>query len=247
MKELRDPSTLHEWLCCISPKCGTNLNSVEFIDALRLRVGAIFSDEGIECRKCGNPTDSRLLHAQCCDRANATKGHYKVRDCVHALNSVHDPSAQLEVIGLSPSYPLLRPANILCSGPTGLVALDINVSSPFSQSAGEDCCDASFRRKERDYGHVISELASKGITFTPLCFSSYGRLHSEVKEWLEFSSRAAARRRGIVDFRPLLGRTRRNLAVVIQRRLVDQVRACLPHSEVELESIFRDLDHAATC
>ena len=116
---------------------------------------------------------------------------------------------------------------------------------PFSQSAGEDCCDASFRRKERDYAHVIPELVSKGITFMPLCFSSYGRLHSEVKEWLEFSSRAAARRRGIVDFRSLLGRTRRNLAVVIQRRLVDQVRACLPHSEVELESIFRDLDHAA--
>ena len=41
MKELRDPFTLHEWLSCISPKCGTTLNSVEFIEALRLRVGAI--------------------------------------------------------------------------------------------------------------------------------------------------------------------------------------------------------------
>ena len=151
------------------------------------------------------------------------------------------------MIGLSPSYPLLRPADILCSGPIGLVALDVNVSSPFSLSAGENCCDASFRRKQRDYAHIIPDLVSKGITFVPLCFSCYGRLHSEVIEWLEFSSRAAARRRGIADFRPLLGRTRRNIAVAVQRRLIDQVRACLPHSEVELESIFRDLDHAATC
>ena len=163
LKELRDPDTLHEWLTCISPKCGATLNSTEFVEALRLRVGAIFSEEGVDCRKCGNPTDNRLYHAQCCDRINATKGHYKVRDCVHALSSIRDSSAQPDAIGLAPSFPKLRPADILCSGPTGLVALDINVSSPFSQNAGGDSCDASFRRKQHDYACIILELSDRGI------------------------------------------------------------------------------------
>ena len=67
----------------------------------------------------------------------------------------------------------------------------------------------------------------------------------KVKVWLEFSARAAARRRGISEFRPLLSRTRRNLAVAIQRRLIDQVRACLPHDAGILDGICRELDEAA--
>ena len=63
--------------------------------------------------------------------------------------------------------------------------------------------------------------------------------------WLEFSARAAARRRGISEFRPILSRTRRNLAVAIQRRLVDQVRACLPHDASILDDIGRELDEVA--
>ena len=120
-----------------------------------------------------------MSHAQCCDRSNATKGHYKVRDCVHVLASIHDPLAQLETTGLSPSYPQLRPADVFCSGPIGLVALDINVSSPFAQTAGDDCCEASFSRKCKDYKDILPELLKQGITYTPLCFSSLGRVCSE--------------------------------------------------------------------
>ena len=78
----------------------------------------------------------------------------------------------------------------------------------------------------------------------PLCFSSYGRLHAEVVRWLVFSGKAAARRRGISNFRSILARVRRNIAVAVQRRLVNRVRACLPHSEDALEGIFSELDHA---
>ena len=115
-----------------SPKCGAVLESSKFVDALRLRVGASFVEDGAECQKCSSPVDNRMAHAQCCDRSNATRGHYKVRDCVHVLSSIHDPLSQLETTGLSPSYPQLRPADVFCSGPIGLVALDINVSSPFA-------------------------------------------------------------------------------------------------------------------
>ena len=79
----------------------------------------------------------------------------------------------------------------------------------------------------------------------PLCFGSFGRLHPESNVWLEFSARAAARRRGINEFRPILSRTRRNLAVAIQRRLVDQVCACLPYDDTIIDGICRELDEAA--
>ena len=59
-----------------------------------------------------------------------------------------------------------------------------------------------------------------------------------------FSSRAAARRRGIADHRPILARTRRNIGIAIQKRLVDQVRGCLPHSDSALDGVIADLDGA---
>ena len=94
------------------------------------------------------------------------------------------------------------------------------MSSPFSQTAGDDCCEASFFRKRKDYAHILPELENQGISYIPLCFSSFGRLHAEVSKWLEFSARSAARRRGIVDYRPILSRCRRNIGVAIQRRLI---------------------------
>ena len=80
MRELRDPHTLHEWLVSSSPKCGAVLESSKFVDAVRLRIGASFVEDGAECQKCSTPVDNRMAHAQCCDRCNATRGHYKVRD-----------------------------------------------------------------------------------------------------------------------------------------------------------------------
>ena len=156
---------------------------------MRLRLGSTFTEDGAECRLCGIPVDSRMSHAQCCDRSNATKGHYKVRDCVHVLASIHDPLAQLKTTGLSPSYPQLRPADIFCSGPIGLVALDINVSSPFAKNAGDDCCDTSFKGKCKIYKHILPELVSQGIVYTPLCFSAFGRMYEEVVHWLDYSAK----------------------------------------------------------
>ena len=54
--------------------------------------------------------------------------------------------------------------------------------------------------------NILPELLEQGITYTPLCFRSFGRVHSEAIRWLEYSSRAAARRRGVADYRPILNR-----------------------------------------
>ena len=119
------------------------------------------------------------------------------------------------------------------------------MSSPFAQTAGDDCCEACFNRKCKDSKDILPELVQQGITYTPLCFSSFGRVHSEAIRWLEYSSRAGARRRGVADYRPILTRCRRNIGIAIQRRLVDQVRACLPNRENAMDVIFNELDNVA--
>ena len=54
-------------------------------------------------------------------------------------------------------------------------------------------------------------------------------------EQLRWRARAAARRRGIPDWRPLLQRMSAAISVELQRRLVAQVRRCMPE-EPEAES-----------
>ena len=160
---------------------------------------------------------------------------------MHRLASIHDSAAQIETTGLAPSRPELRPADIFCSGPSGLVALDVCVCSPFAISAGSDCCESAFVRKRNDYRDILEELRQQGIEYRPLVFSAYGRPHAETSKWLEFSARAAARKRGISDFKQILSRVYRNIAVAIQRRFVEQIRACLPCKDVFLDEMLSRL------
>ena len=116
LREFRDSSTLHEWLDSSSFKCGAILSSNEFVDFLRLRFGASFTEDASEYGKCGIPVGSRMVHAQCCDRSNATKGRYRVRCCVHKFASIHDPLVQLETIALAASNSQLRLTDIFSLG-----------------------------------------------------------------------------------------------------------------------------------
>ena len=75
--------------------------------------------------------------------------------------------------------------------------------SPFAINAGSDCCDSAFVRKRKDYCDILDELRQQGIEYIPLVFSAYGRPHAETSKWLEFSARAAARKRGISDFKQI--------------------------------------------
>ena len=115
------------------------------------------------------------------------------------------------------------------------------VCSPFVINAGSDCCDTAFNRKRKDYHHILDELRYQGIEYKPLVFSAYGRPHADASHWLVFSAKAAARKRGISDFKQILSRVQRNIAVSIQRRLVGQIRACLPCKDVFLDEILSSL------
>ena len=79
---------------------------------------------------------------------------------------------------------------------------------------------------KNDYKDILPELLKQGITYTLLYFSSSGRVRSGAIRCLGYSFRAAARRRGVADYRLILNRCRRNIGIAIQRRLVDHVRAC---------------------
>ena len=85
--------------------------------------------------------DRFVVHALCCASAESTVGHYRVRDSVHELVTLADPSAETEVEGLIPSRAYRRPADLLTSAalPGSLAALDIGVKAPNAVGADEDC------------------------------------------------------------------------------------------------------------
>lgn len=76
-------------------------------------------------------------------------------------------------------------------------------------------------------GAVIPELAREGVRYLPFAVSCFGRLHPDAAHCLGVLARAAARRRGLADYRPLLARARTSLAVQIWRRAACMASACM--------------------
>ena len=66
-----------------------------------------------------------------------------------------------------------------------------------------------------------------------MVWSSWGRAHLETQDTLQSLARAAARRRGLPDWRPLQQRARAAVSVELQRRLVAQLHRCLPQEDDE--------------
>ena len=148
---------------------------------------------------------------------------------VHMVAALGDPETVSEPLGLIPSRPSLRPADILTSAATGsLAALDVGVCSPEASGAGLDCCAAMYRRKRQTYAPFEDELRQGGLRYQPLVWSCYGRAHVEAVDTLQGLARTAAWRLGISDWRPMFHRARCAISVEIQKRIVAQVRRCMP-------------------
>ena len=155
-----------------------------------------------------------------------------MRDVVLGLAHLADPSSATETVGLVPSNPSLRPADILTSAalPGRMAALDIGITSPDGAGAGGDCCDAMFRRKRRDYQRYLHELeVEEGVSYRPMVWSAFGRAHPEADAMLESMALLAARRRGLLDHKLILRRVRAGIGVALVRRAVRMVLACVPH------------------
>ena len=236
--ELRDSSVSHEWLWRVSRAHGPAVPPGEFQDAVRIRLGAPCAGPGTECARCGAALGACCAHALCCARREATRGHYSVRDEVLVVAHLAQPSASIETAGLVPSAPALRPADILTSAalPGRLAALDIGVTCPEATGAGEDCCDAMYRRKRRAYAPHLRELEEEqDVAYRPMVWSAYGRAHPETEAMLTSMAVLAARRRGLRDHRPILRRVRCAIGVALVRRAVQMVHACIPHLDAEEE------------
>ncbi len=142
-----------------------------------------------------------------------------------------DPSVTTEPRGLTDAQS--RPADILTTAavPGRGAALDVCVASHSAAGALGDAAEAAFRRKLRHYRDVIPQLASAGIAFRPLVWTSEGRPHPAATRTLRYAAGLAAARGGSeADAAGLLRRWRHELRVAIQRRRAAMARAVLPRA-----------------
>ena len=222
LDELQDHSVSHEWLWMLHPGHGDLVPPDEFSDAVRVRLGAKFIDDVAPCERCGKLLSSNAAHALCCALPDATRGHNRVRDKVHDLVSIADPSASREAPELVTSFPTIRPADIFTETalPGGRTALDIGVATPGTCTAGNDCCDSMWSERFHHYREALPEMAGSGIHYVPLIFSCYGRAHPEAACMLENLAKRAARCIGVGDWHSMLRRTRASIGVMLVRRCV---------------------------
>ena len=156
---------------------------------------------------------------------------------MHAGFSVSDPGAAMEVDGLIPSAPELRPADVLtvAAHETALAAVDVGIAAPHSLDAGLDCTETMKQNNLRKYEDYLPELERQGTIYKPATISSYGRRHPDTTEMMTLAARRAARYRGLPDHRSLLNRWFRSLAAEVWRRVASMVRACMPGDSTETE------------
>jgi hypothetical protein len=230
LEDLRDTHQDHSWQFSLNPATDIVLPEDEWLTAVRLRLGCSVVHSESLCASCGECVlDRRGYHALCCSRAEATKGHNRVRDVMHAGCAVSDPGAATEVQGLIPSAPTLRPADILTIAmhETSIVAVDVGIKAPHAMDAGQDCTETMKQQKMRRYGPYLHEPQQQGIRFAPAIFSGFGRRHADTTKMMTLAAQRAARYRGMSKHHGLLDRWCRSVAAEIWRKAARMVHACL--------------------
>ena len=236
LAELVSPHVNHEWLWRLDPNKGPCLAADDYVAAVRLRLGAGGPSEAVPCASCG---DALLgpsgLHAMLCARGPSTRGHNAVRDELFAVASSLDSTSELEPLGLIPSRPRLRPADLL-TGVSGFsarhAALDVGICCPAAAGAGDDCVEAMRQRKLERLTPFSAELDAGGVEYRPITFSCYGRPHPDALHVMRAFARRLARRRGTeahVEERHLAAR----IGVEIWRRAARMLRQCLPDTAAD--------------
>jgi len=192
----------------------------EYVEAVRIRLGAGGPIDGGICSNCGERSlDRGGGHATCCAIGESTRGHNALRDTVFTFAKIADPSAELEPENLIPSRPRDRPADVLTAAVPGCVAaLDIGVASPAAAAAGDDAAEAMWRRKVNEREDVRPELEQAGIQYRPFVFTAYGRPHPAASEAIKHIIKLAARRKGFAA-KALERQFRSNISTVLARRL----------------------------
>ena len=135
-------------------------------------------------------------------------------------------------------YPLLRPADICTSAavPGRLAALNIGITAPNAGGSGDDSCAAVHDSKVAKYGPHEEALAGSGIVYAHMVFAALGRAHH--------LAHRAARRRGLLDYRPSLRYAKTAIGLEIARRAHSMVHAGFPKLRKEDEVMLFGIDPA---
>ena len=89
------------------------------------------------------------------------------------------------------------------------------------------------------YADVLPELERKGITYTPITFSCFGRRHGTTSKIMKEAASRAARFRGQLDCKQLLKRWEATVTIEIWRRAARMVKASFPKPG-RFEKLFVD-------
>jgi hypothetical protein len=140
------------WWERLNPEVDRVLKAEDWVLAMRTMLGAPHLVADNVCGCCGEQRlDSQCYHALCCAGSEKTIGHNRVRDCVAEAFHMADPGTAIEVPGLCPSVPKLRPADVLSRAPhpTLTIAVDVGIRAPHASSAGDDAAE-SMRKDKLD-------------------------------------------------------------------------------------------------
>ena len=232
LEDLQDtPNQDHTWWQALNPQTDRVLPPQEWVTAMRIRLGASLTCSDRVCACCGAKVmDMQGYHALCCANAESTIGHNRVRDCLGVICSSSDPATDIEVPGLCPRAPTLRPADVLTRAfhPTLVVAADVGVRAPHAADAGDNPLDDMRIDKLQKYEDHREDLAVQGIKYEPVIFSAYGRRHPKATDMIKFAASRAARRRGWSNIAGLLKWWHRQLAAELWRRAARMAHACTP-------------------
>ena len=139
-----------------------------------------------------------------------------------------DPAAEAETVGLIPGT-ALRPADVLTSAlGNGFTALDIGITSPDAQLAGDDCTAAMFERKKAYYEPYERILAAQSIAYCPLVWSAYGGPHAQAKAALKTIAARIARRRALAHPDEVYAHMTAGISTEIWRRAAKALEGCWP-------------------
>ena len=83
----------------------------------------------------------------------------------------------MEVLGLIPSAPDLRPADVLTTAaqPNKTSVVDVGTTAPHASGAGEDCVETMRQHKLQKYAKYVPELTSHDIEYDPATINAYER------------------------------------------------------------------------
>jgi hypothetical protein len=222
------------WWEQLNPEVDRVLMPEDWVRAMRTMLGAQHLVADSVCGNCGQQRlDAQCYHALCCAGAQKTIGHNRVRDCVAEAFHMADPGTAIEVPGLCPAAPTLRPADVLtrAAHPTLIVAVDVGIRAPRASNARDDAAESMRQNKLDYYGEHLEDLSRRGIVYKPMTFTAYGRRHPCSTNMLHHAATTVARQRGYANAKGLQKRWERQLAAEIWRRAARMVKACLPRWE----------------